>query len=141
MTLKKENAKQERLNGCLERESLRRMKVITTLAFKLKMYKKYEHLELNRLRTDYDYYDCVFMEHFEMNYHNAQTTEKHRLEGIEFKKMFQRPPETDDDSDSEFIECIICNTQTSNELDYDYDDDTGFHCCQKTDCLRQFYRG
>ena len=39
------------------------------------------------------------------------------------------------------VECVICNTQTSNELDYDYDDDTGFHCCQKTDCLRQFYRG
>ena len=100
MTLKKENAKLEKLNGCLERESFRRMKVITALTFKLKMYEKYEHLDLNRLRTDYDYYDCVFTEHFEMNYHNAQTTEKHILEGIEFKKMFQRPQETDDDSDS-----------------------------------------
>ena len=104
MTLKNENNKLKSLNGCLERESLRRMKVITTLTFKLKMYEKYEHLELDKLRTDYDYYDCVFLEHFEMNYHNAQTTEKHRLEGIDFKKMFQRPQETDDenydDSDS-----------------------------------------
>ena len=38
-------------------------------------------------------------------------------------------------------QCVICEAQTSNELDYDYDDDSGFHCCQRTDCLRQFHRG
>ena len=109
MTLKNENNKLKSLNGCLERESLRRMKVITTLAFKLKMYEKYEHLELDRLRTDQDYYDCVFMEHFEGNFYGIRAADRAQAEGIDFKKMFQRPQETDDDSDSDIFtfECLV----------------------------------
>ena len=59
--------------------------------FEARMFRKYKHLDLEKLETDYDYYDCVFMEHFEMNYHNDETTEKHRLEGVEFMKMFKKP--------------------------------------------------
>ena len=55
------------------------------------MFREYKHLDLEKLETDYDYYDCVFMEHFELNYHNDETTEKHRLEGVEFMKMFKKP--------------------------------------------------
>tara|TARA_R110000765_G_scaffold312409_1_gene405467 strand:- start:118 stop:522 length:405 start_codon:yes stop_codon:yes gene_type:complete len=65
--------------------------------FEARMFRKYKHLDLEKLETDYDYYDCVFMEHFEMNYHNDETTEKHRLEGVEFMKMFEKPEKTSDD--------------------------------------------
>ena len=70
---------------------------ILRLEFELRMFKKYKHLDLEKLETDYDYYDCVFMEHFEMNYHNDETTEKHRLEGVEFMKMFEKPENPDDE--------------------------------------------
>tara|TARA_R110002096_G_scaffold276026_1_gene469743 strand:+ start:194 stop:424 length:231 start_codon:yes stop_codon:yes gene_type:complete len=60
------------------------------------------------------------------------------LAGCEINEMRERRYEAE--MKKVRVECVICNTQTSNELDYDYDDDTGFHCCLKTDCLREFYR-
>ena len=65
--------------------------------FEARMLRKYNYLNLEKLETDYEYYDCVFMEHFELNYHNDETTEKHRLEGVEFMKMFEKPEKTSDD--------------------------------------------
>ena len=70
--------------------------------FQVRMFKKYKHLDLEKLEKDYEYYDCVFMEHFEMNC-AIENTEKYRLLGIEFRKMFERPWEIifedSDDSD------------------------------------------
>ena len=67
--------------------------------FQVRMFKKYKHLDLEKLEIDYEYYDCVFMEHFEMNC-AIENTEKYRLLGIEFRKMFERPEESDDSDDS-----------------------------------------
>tara|TARA_R110002012_G_scaffold317216_1_gene533134 strand:+ start:2552 stop:2869 length:318 start_codon:yes stop_codon:yes gene_type:complete len=74
------------------REALEALNLRLELAeFEARMLRKYNHLDLERLETDYDYYDCVFMEHFEMRYPSDVITEKQRLEGVEFMKMFKKP--------------------------------------------------
>ena len=62
--------------------------------FQVRMFKKYKHLDLEKLEIDSEYYDCVFMEHFEMNC-AIENTEKYRLLGIEFRKMFERTQRKD----------------------------------------------
>lgn len=71
------------------------------LEWKVKMWEEYNHLNHTKLATDYDYYDMVFHEHFCMNYGSEEKTEKERLAGLEFKKMFPPPPGEEDDSDED----------------------------------------
>ena len=43
------------------------------------------------------------------------------------------------------VKCEICGKGNwelgLTELEMDYDDTTGFHCCQGQECLRQFWKG
>ncbi len=47
---------------------------------------------------------------------------------------------SDEEEDDEIGECVICEDKV-NTLVADYNDDNGFHCCEKDSCLKEFWKG
>ena len=46
---------------------------------------------------------------------------------------------TDDEEEDEDVCCEICGIKQVG-VEFDYDDDCGFYCCQDEKCLRQFWK-
>ena len=69
--------------------------------------------------------------------------EKDRVMEV-WSKVYEDMSEFNEDSEDEDIKCEICGKGNGElgltALEMDYDDTTGFHCCQGQECLRQFWK-
>ena len=96
-----------------------------------------------KLKKENEEYEAVEQFIMGFNDNELEAIRAHYRQGKVIDGEWVNDENSDEDEDED-IKCEICGKGNGElgltALEMDYDDTTGFHCCQGQECLRQFWK-